>query len=111
MATGPVHLPVHFDAEVWAVLRRELLRQRLTLGEVLGALFLLRALIAERHPIADLLLDAVSLRDRFGAHDVFYAILARRLGATLVTADRPLSRAAQGYVDVRFIAPEGSADP
>jgi predicted nucleic acid-binding protein len=104
---GPVHVPAHFDAEVWAMLRRELRRERLTLAETLNALFVLRALTAERQPIADMLLDAVALRDRFGAHDVFYAILARRLGATFVTADGPLARAAEGYVDVRYVQPEG----
>ncbi len=103
LGTGAVHVPAQFDAEVFAAVRRELQRNRVSLPEALNALFALRSLTAERHAITDLLLDAVALRDRFGAHDVFYAILAHRLDGTLVTSDAGLARAATGYVEVAYV--------
>jgi predicted nucleic acid-binding protein len=98
-----VHVPAIFDAEAYAVVRRELRRGRLSEPAGLAALYHIRRLTAARHAIGPLLLDAFSVRDRFGAHDVFYAVLARRLGATLVTTDVPLSRACAGYVRVEIV--------
>jgi predicted nucleic acid-binding protein len=99
-----VHVPAIFDAEAYAVVRRELRRGRLSEPEGLGALFHIRRLTAARHAVSPMLLEAFSVRDRFGAHDVFYAVLARRLGATLVTTDGPLGRACAGYVPVRLLS-------
>ena len=98
-----MHVPAIFDAETYAVVRRELRRGRLSEREGLGALFHIRRLSAARHALSPLLLDAFGVRDRFGAYDVFYAVLAHRLGATLVTSDVPLGRACAGYVPVRLV--------
>ena len=105
MARGPVHVPAQFEAEVFVAIRRQLQQRLVDLDSALVALFALRRLRTERHLIADLLPEALMLRDRFGGHDVFYALLAKRLGATLVTADGSLALAAQGYVDVRYVPP------
>lgn len=99
-----VHLPAHFDAEVFAAVRREVLRSRVPVARALVALDEAERLIATRHSIAGMLVEALALRDRFGGHDVFFAILARRLGARLVTCDGRFARAARGYVPVELVA-------
>ncbi len=97
-----LHVPAHFDAEILAALRREVLSRRVALDTALRALLEVQQLVATRHAITGMLLDAMALRDRFGGHDVFFALLARQLDATLVTSDRRLAGAAEGYVRVRF---------
>ncbi len=101
-------MPVIFDAEVFVGLRRRVLREELSLERAFEMLFELRRLVVTRHPVAGLLGDALALRDRFGGHDVLYASLARRLGATLLTTDGPLARAADGFCDVRYASPDGA---
>lgn len=68
------------------------------------ALLLTARLVAERVSLLPLYAEAFGVRDRFGPADVFYAVLARSLSATLVTSDAGLARAARGYVDVRYLA-------
>lgn len=101
---GPVHVPVHFDVEVFGAVRRELMLGHIDLMEALNATYALRSFIVQRHPVTRHLMDALALRDNVGSHDVFYVLLARRLGATFVTCDRALSRAASPYCAVRHIA-------
>lgn len=96
-----VRLPVHFDAEVFAALRRAVVGGRISVPSAIDALDDLRHLVATRHAIGGMVYEAMALRDRFGGHDAFFAILARQLGATLVTSDARLARAAEGYVRVR----------
>lgn len=60
-------------------------------------------LTAGRVALVPLLAEALLVRDRFGANDVFYAVLARSLGATLVTSDAGLARAAGGYCAVAYV--------
>lgn len=103
---GPIHVPAGFETEVYVAVRRLLLRLVIDVDTAALALFDIRRLRAEHHRVGDLLPEALALRDRFGGHDVFYALLAKRLGAPLVTADGPLARAARGYgVDVRYVPP------
>lgn len=94
---------MHFDAEVFAAIRR-LVRRRLVPVDRAG-LSLLRnmRLVAVRAPLLPLYAEAFNVRDRFGPSEVFYAVLARSLSATLVTCDAALARAARGYVDVRYV--------
>ena len=101
---GPVHVPVHFDVEVFGAIRRELMLHHIDLMEALNAVYALRLFIVERHPVTRHLMDALALRDNIGSHDVFYVLLARRLGATFVTCDGPLGRAAAPYCEVRYIS-------
>ena len=87
-----LHAPELFDAEVLAVLRRETLAGRLGATRALLALDALRAWDLDRAPHRGLLADAWSLRHNVSADDALYLALARRLGATVLTADGPLSR-------------------
>jgi len=98
-----LRVPAHFDAEVFAAVRRLARRGLVDAERAHLALLRCARLAAERVPLLPLFPDAFSLRDRFGAADVFYAVLARSLSATLVTSDAALARAARGYVDVRYV--------
>jgi len=99
-----IAVPAVFDAEVFAAIRRLLRLRAIDLPLAQGSLLETARLHAERHSLTELLPEAFALRDRFGAYDVFYVVLARRLGATLVTSDRPLARGAAGYVDVALVS-------
>jgi predicted nucleic acid-binding protein len=109
MRSEDVRVPIVFDAEVFAAIRRAVVHRRMPVERALPMLVELRRLLVTRHPVDALLGDALALRDRFGAHEVFYALLARRLGATLLTTDEPLSRAAAGFCDVRYVSPTSGA--
>lgn len=100
-----VRAPVLLDPEVYAAIRRDVRRGRVAANEAYRLFFALRRLLITRHRVDDALGDALALRERFGGHGVFYALLARRLGATLVTTDGRLARAATGFCDVRHLAP------
>ena len=97
-------MPVHFDAEVFAAVRGLTHRREIVIDDALAALFRLRTLRLQRVAIVPLVAEAFALRDRFGAYDAFYAIVARLSGATLVTCDRGLARAADGYCKVEYVA-------
>ena len=100
-----IRVPAHFDAEVFAAIRR-LVRRRLVAVDRAGLALLRNArLVATRMPLLPLYAEAFTVRDRFGPSDAFYAVLARSLSAALVTSDEALARAARGYVDVRFVRP------
>ena len=97
-------MPVHFDAEVFGAIRGLTHRREIVLDEGVAALFRLRTLRLQRVAILPLVAEAFALRDRFAAYDSFYAIVARLSGATLVTCDRGLARAAEGYCAVEYVA-------
>jgi predicted nucleic acid-binding protein len=90
--------------EVFAVIRRYVLRK--TLGDEAGARALrrLRALPIELVPTASLLGGAWKLRDRFAAADSLYATLALRAHEPLLTGDTRLARAAvASNIEVRAV--------
>src|SRR5439155_9057987 len=97
-------VPVHFDAEAFAAVRGLTHRREIVIDDALAALFRLRTLRLQRVAIVPLVAEAFALRDRFGAYDAFYAIVARLSGATLVTCDRGLARTADGYCKVEYVA-------
>lgn len=97
-------MPVHFDAEVYSGIRRMIRRRELADSEALEGLFSIRRLRPQRVAIAPLVPQVFALRDRFAAYDAFYAVVARLSGATLVTCDRGLARAAKGYCKVEYVA-------
>lgn len=97
-------MPVHFDAEVLSAIRNMTQRREIVIDDALAALFRLRTLRVQRVAVAPLVGDAFALRDRFGSYDAFYAVVARLSGARLVTCDRGLARAANGYCDVLYVA-------
>jgi predicted nucleic acid-binding protein len=97
-------VPSHFDAEVFAAIRGMTLRREIVIDDALAALYRLRTLRLQRVAIVPLVGDAFALRERFAAYDAFYAIVAKLSGAALVTCDRGLARAADGYCKVEYIA-------
>lgn len=81
--------------EVFAVIRRHRLREKLT-GPAAGqALHRLTRLPIELFPSGGLIGPAWRLRHNFGAADSLYVALAVQTAGTLLTADARLARAAQ----------------
>lgn len=80
--------------EVFAAIRRYVLRQTLSGEAGARALRRLRTLPIELVPTPSLLGSAWELRDRFAAADSLYATLALRLREPLLTGDARLARAA-----------------
>ncbi len=85
--------PELLDVEVLSVLRREVLAGRLGEARASEAVDDLREWSIERVAHRRLLADAWALRGHVSAYDAFYVAAARARGATLLTADGPLSRA------------------
>lgn len=67
-------------------------------------MFVLRRIRVRRAAIRPLIAEAFAIRDRFSPYDAFYAIVARLSEATLLTTDRRLARAAEGYCKVDYVA-------
>jgi len=99
-----VRVPAHFDAEVFAVVRKFLRSGRIEEQGARAATFYLRRLRADRIALTPLLGEVLVLRDRFGPYDAFYAVVARLSEATLLTCDLRLARAADGYCKVEYVA-------
>lgn len=104
LAFEELQVPAHFDAEVFATLRRALREGVIGPGRAELALAELARFTATRVALSGLLAEAYAARNRFSAYDVFYAVLARRLSATLVTTDTHLARACAGYVAARLVS-------
>ena len=85
--------PELLDAEVLAVLRREVLAKRLSTARAAQAIGDLRDWPLERAPHRALLETAWSLRANVTAYDALYVAVARLRAAPLLTADGPLARA------------------
>jgi predicted nucleic acid-binding protein len=101
-----VIVPIHFDAEVFAGVRKFWRRGSIDVDQARLALFLLGGIRVRRAAITPLIAEAFAVRDRFSPYDAFYAIVARLTEATLVTTDRGLARAAEGYCKVEYVAPK-----
>lgn len=99
-----LRVPVHFDAEVYGGIRRMIRRGELPETKALEGLYAVRRLRLQRVAIVPLVAQVFALRDRFAAYDAFYAVVARLSGATLVTCDRGMARAAKGYCKVEYVA-------
>lgn len=56
-----------------------------------------------RHGHQHLLARILNLRANFSAYDATYIALAERLGATLVTGDQRLARAAESHLGVALV--------
>ena len=104
----PVIAPVHFDAEVYSTLRRLHLQRRLDRRRLELAVDRLERFDAERLEIVSLLSNVVGLVDVFGAHDVFYVLLAMSRDCPLLTCDLRLGRAAAA-IGVKVIAVDRSS--
>jgi predicted nucleic acid-binding protein len=85
--------PELLDAEVLAVLRREVLAGRLRERRAAEAVEDLRDWGIQRLAHRPLLDEAWSLRGHVSAYDALYVAASRARDAALVTADGPLARA------------------
>ena len=93
LAEADLFAPELLDAEVLAVLRREVAAGRLGQTRAAEAVDDLREWGVERLLHRPLLREAWSLRGHVTAYDALYVAAARAQNAALVTADGPLSRA------------------
>ena len=93
-----LNVPALCDIEVAAALRRGLLAGSLSRRRAGQALDDYGDLPLTRHGHQTLLRPILALRHNFSAYDAAYVALAERLGATLLTADQALAKAARGRV-------------
>ena len=103
LATAPdadLHVPALCDVEVSAALRRAMQLHRLSIRRAEEALADYLDLPLTRHAHTPLLPRMLELRENFSAYDATYVALAELLGASLLTADRALARAAVRHVEV-----------
>ena len=91
-----IHAPHLLDVEVAQVLRRFVLRNKLSAARAVDALSDLESLNIERHAHVPLLSRMLALRDSMTAYDAAYVALAEGLGAPLLTCDGKMARA-QGH--------------
>lgn len=95
--------PAHLDAEVLSALGRLAREDRLPPGAVRVRLRALARAPIGRFAFAPLLEDAWAMRENVAMRDALYVALARRLDASLLTADGALSRAPGLGVPVTFV--------
>jgi predicted nucleic acid-binding protein len=88
------HAPHLVDAEVANALRRKLLSGELDLARALRAIRRLKLMGLVRWQQTQLLDRALALRNQLTAYDAIYVALAEATGATLLTRDVRLARAA-----------------
>ncbi len=104
---APLLAPELLDAEVLAVLRREVLARRLSAARAAEAVEDLGAWGVERVGHRGLLSLAWSLRHNVSAYDALYVALAMHRGLAVLTADGPLARApVKGLVVHNVRAPD-----
>lgn len=97
-AATAVAVPAHLDAEVLSALGR--LQRAGQLDHPAERVEALTLFAAKRWPLRPLLAPAWDLVNRIAVRDALYVALAASLGATLVTSDGRLRRAASGIVAV-----------
>jgi len=83
--------PAHLDAEVLSALARLVRAHGLASSFVEPALIALTRAPITRYPLPPLLLEAWALRANIAQRDALYVVLARRVGASLLTADARLA--------------------
>ena len=98
-----LHVPALCDVEVAAALRRGLLAGDLDVERTQLVLQDLSELPVTRHGHQILLGRLLSLRQNFSVYDATYVALAERLGASLITADGGLARAARSILGLEVV--------
>lgn len=99
-----LHAPFLLDVEVLQTLRRFASSGTITEEHASLALDAHLALPIERYPHDPLLKRAWMLRANITAYDAMYVTLAEAIGATLVTADARLAKAAAKNVRIVVVA-------
>jgi len=84
----------HLPAEIAHVVRNLSLGHLITDAEAMRILSDFRAFKVELYPVEPLMVDAWEMRHNVSAYDALYVVLARLLGACLLTCDRRLAVAA-----------------
>ncbi len=92
LRAGIVAAPAHFDTEVFSALGRLARDRAVSEALVAPALVELARAPIQRLPVAPLLEEAWSLRGNVSHRHALYVVLARRLAASLLTADARLAR-------------------
>lgn len=101
--TKSVHVPHLADVEVAHVLRRLIALKEIDAQSADEAIDELQNLPLMRHG-HDALLDRIwAMRKNVSAYDATYLALAEVLGATLLTCDRRLAKAAGSHVRVKVV--------
>ncbi len=95
-----LHVPALCDIEISSALRRGLLTGRLEPLRAQAALEDYLEFPVTRHGHRHLLFRILALRNNVSAYDATYIALAERLGASLLTADGSLGRAARLHSDI-----------
>lgn len=98
-----LHAPHLIDLEVTQVFRRHVVHRQVEPERGWASLRDLAALRLLRYPHYPLLPRIWELRNNFTAYDAAYLALAESLGATLVTRDGRLAKAATQHVDVDLV--------
>jgi predicted nucleic acid-binding protein len=106
-ATG-LHAPHLIDVEVTQALRRYVQKREVDASDAADALAYLHTLDLQRHAHEPLLERVWQLRDNLSAYDAVYVALAEVLDATLLTCDRPLSRAPGSGARVELVDARGA---
>lgn len=96
-------VPHLIDAEVGQALRREVANQRLDEGRAGAALSELVRMPLRRIDHGGLLSRAWQLRHNISFYDGLYVALAELLGASLITLDRRLARAASKATNIEVV--------
>ena len=104
LRASTVTAPAHFDAEVLSILGRLVRDGAINDAVVAPALAELARAPIQRLPVPPLLGEAWSLRDDISQRDALYVVLARRLQASLLTADARLARVPRLGVPVTVVA-------
>lgn len=99
-----VHAPNLLDFEVASALRGHWLGGKLSADRLDQAVQDFADLTVNRHPMTELLVHVLGLRDNFTAYDAAYVVLAQALECPLVTADRKLLPAERLGVEVQLLA-------
>lgn len=97
------HAPAVFPAEVLAAVRGLLLGGQLTRPRAEMTRRRLSRTRVVLHPFAPFEERVWELRDNLTVYDAWYAALAERLGAALVTTDARLAQAAGPHCEVELI--------
>lgn len=103
IADEELHAPSLIDYEVASALRGHAQGGKLTDEQMDAAVDDFSALAIERYPLSLMIRDVLDLLHDFTVYDAAYVVLAKGLGAPLVTADAKLSGARGLGVDLRVL--------